>query len=113
MHLMRATQPYAGLPSVVISILSSDSFLQRHVTSIKCILCIVTVKTTCGVHEHKLGRSLQYTLSLFHLCLTVIHVIMSPEVPTNTPMMPIVTPIMRGVLLLSHSELRVLTIVEI
>ena len=38
--------------------------------------------------------------STFHLCLTVKHVMMGPKAPTNTPMMPTVTPvtipIMRG-----------------
>ena len=39
---------------------------------------------------------------------------MSPEAPTNTPMMPITTPIMRGVLLqLSLSEVRVIPVVEV
>ena len=56
---------------------------------------------------------------LAYLCLTVTHAMMRPEVPTNTPMMPIITPMtiptIRRVLLLvrlSHSQLRVSPAVE-
>ena len=33
----------------------------------------------------------------FYLHLTVTHAMMSPEAPTNAPMMPIITPVTRGV----------------
>ena len=56
---------------------------------------------------------------LSYLCLTVTHAIMRPEAPTNTPMMPIITPmtipITRGVLVLvqlSVSEIKVTPVVD-
>ena len=62
-------------------------------------------------------KSLRYLV--FYLRLTVMHVMMSPEAPNNTPMMPIITPmtipIIRGVLLqiqLSDSGVRVTPVVE-
>ena len=48
----------------------------------------------------------------FYLCLIVTHAMMSPDAPSNIPMMPTIAPIMRGVVQLvplSHLQSRVVS----
>ena len=64
------------------------------------------VKTVVYNLVHDFGwfalHSIIYTIR-FYLCLAVTHVMMSPETPTSTPMMPIITPTMRGAVQFAYS----------